>query len=144
MLDRHLSVHRLRTFQELEPVHGWVRGPLIYKQLRCKGKPSMLAMQASSEMNPLSESERKAMSAWLQRGRHSKRGDRAAYADRAQLRRRTLLQGPPQPQGSQPSTGGPPDQDSAQLVYTGPVNALAVTYRVASITQPVGFGLAPK
>ena len=60
---------------------------------------------------PWSEFERRAMSAWLKRGRHSKRGDRAADAQHARSRMRVLLQSPkpPQPpQLNQPPTVGPP------------------------------------
>ncbi len=81
------------------------------------------------------------MSAWLKRGRHSKRGDRAAHAEHARSRMRVLLQAPqpPQPpQPVQPPTGGPPITPG-QLVYSGPVNALSVAYRVANIAQPVGL-----
>lgn len=95
-----------------------------------------------TEAVPLSESERKAMSAWLKRGRHGKRGDRAARTDHASLRLRALLQASPpllRPQPGQPPAGGPP-VDPAQLVYSGPVSALSIAYRVANIEQPVGLG----
>ena len=94
-----------------------------------------MTAQMGTEVVPLSESERRAMSAWLKRGRHSKRADRAAHAEHARSRMRTLLQGP---QPSQPPTGGPPITP-AQLVYSGPVNALSIAYRVANIAQPVGL-----
>ena len=86
--------------------------------------------QMGTEVVPLSESERRAMSAWLKRGRHSKRADRAAHAEHARSRMRTLLQGPSRrsrrspPSQVQPPTGGPPITP-AQLVYSGPVNALS-------------------
>ena len=99
-------------------------------------------MQMDTGVVPLSESERKAMSAWLKRGRHGKRGDRAARADHAALRLRTLLQASQpmeRPRPGMPPTGGPP-VDPAQLVYSGPVNALSIAYRVANIAQPVRLG----
>ena len=95
-------------------------------------------MQMDTEAVSLSESERRAMSAWMKRGRHSKRGDRAAHAHHARSRARALLQAPQSQQGPQPPAAGPPI-DPAQLVYSGPVNAVSIAYRVASIAQPVGL-----
>ncbi len=97
-------------------------------------------MQVEGEMMPVSDAERKALSAWLKRGRHSKRGDRNAHTDHPLLSRR-LLQAPKPPQLPQPPMAGAPDGDPAQIVYAGPVNALSVTYRVASVQQPVRSSL---
>ena len=75
------------------------------------------------EMVPLSDSERRAMAAWLKKGgRHGRRGDRNARADRA-LSRRQILQSP------------------SSEAYTGPVNALSVTYRVSDLPSPVRFAV---
>ena len=101
----------------------------------------MVAMQLDTGALPLSESERRAMSYWLKRGRHGKRGDKAPHAQsraRALLQAPRSMQGPQSQQGPQPPAQGPP-VDPAQLVYSGPVNALSIAYRVASIPQPVGF-----
>lgn len=95
-------------------------------------KPLMSTMdaQVGSEVAPLSESEQRAMAAWLKKGRHGRRADRNAHADHVLFRR--LLQAQP----PQPPMAGPPTR-APTLLNTGPVNALSITYRVNSIAQPV-------
>ena len=100
----------------------------------------MAIMQVEGEMMPVSDAERKALSAWLKRGRHSKRGDRNVHTHHLLFSRR-LLQAPKPPQLPQPPMAEAPDGDPAQIVYAGPVNALSVTYRVASVQQPVRSSL---
>lgn len=93
-----------------------------------------IAAQGDGLVQPLTESERRAMSAWLKRGRHSKHGsDRNAHADHARHRRH-LLQGPPAGPPKPAASGLPPD---APQLGMGPVNALSVTYRIAALPQPV-------
>ena len=74
------------------------------------------SLQVDMEMVPLSGSERRAMTAWLRKGgRHGRRGGQSA---RSLSRRQTL-------------------QSSPNEAYTGPVNALSVTYRVSDLPSPV-------
>ena len=94
---------------------------------------SRMDAQVGSEVAPLSESEQRAMAAWLKKGRHGRRADRNAHSDHVLFRR--LLQAQP-PQPPQPPMAGPPTR-APTLLNTGPVNALSVTYRVNSIAQPV-------
>ncbi|CAK0785070.1 hypothetical protein CVIRNUC_008276 [Coccomyxa viridis] len=75
-------------------------------------------MEVDMEMVPLSDSEHRAMAAWLRKGgRQGRRGIRSAHASRVLSRRQIL-------------------QSSPNEAYTGPVNALAVTYRVSDLPSP--------
>ena len=79
------------------------------------------SLQVDMEMAPLSDSEHRAMAAWLKKGgRQGRRTDRSARASRALSRRQIL-------------------QSSPNEAYTGPVNALSVTYRVSDLPSPVCF-----
>ena len=79
------------------------------------------SLQVDMEMVPLSDSEHRAMAAWLRKGgRQGRRGIRSAHASRVLSRRQIL-------------------QSSPNEAYTGPVNALAVTYRVSDLPSPVCF-----
>ena len=76
------------------------------------------SVQVDMERAPLSDSEHRAMAAWLKKGaRHGRRGERSA---RAPSRRQIL-------------------QSSPNEAYTGPVNALSVTYRVSDLPSLVCF-----